>query len=148
MAEMAAAYTLMVEATPCRVLLLCLAPLTKKNKNLHLLAYSALVEGARELWMVRTTAGSHDPNNGSGPSEARPQAADKLGSGARFDPPAVRGVPASQGGTTAPCLVICKIGNHTRPGHLGAISNALWFPLRILSIVGRISGSGGKAYSS
>ena len=72
---------------PRRVLLLCLAPLTKKNKNLHLLAYSALVEGARELWMVRTTTGSHDPNNGSGPSEARPKAADELVSGARFNPP-------------------------------------------------------------
>ena len=73
--------------TPCQVLLLCLAPLTKKNKNLHLLAYSALAEGARELWMVRTTAGSHDPNNGSGLSEARPKAADELVSGARFNPP-------------------------------------------------------------
>src|SRR4029434_10808900 len=37
---------------------------------------------------------------------------------------------------------------HTRPGLLGAISNSLWFPLRILLRVGRISGSGGKAYSS
>jgi len=59
----------------------------KENKNLHLLAYSALVEGARELWMVYTTTGSHDPNNSSGPSEARPKAADELVSGARFNPP-------------------------------------------------------------
>src|SRR4029434_4555483 len=122
MAEMAAAYTLMVEATPCRVLLLCLAPLTKKNKNLHLLAYSTLAEGARELWMVRTTTGSHDPNNGSGPSEARPKAADELVSGARFDPPPVRGGPASQGSTTAPRLVICaRLGTTHFPAIWGLL---------------------------
>ena len=51
------------------------------TNSFHLLVYSALVEGAWELWMVRTTAGSHVPNNGSGLSEARPKAADELGLG-------------------------------------------------------------------
>ena len=121
----------------------------KENKNLHLLAYSALVEGARELWMVRTTTGSHDPNNGSGPSEARPKAADELVSGARFDPPSCERWSSLTGRHHgSPSSNLCKIGNHTLPGHLGAISNSLWFPLRILPRVGRISGSGGKAYSS
>ena len=88
----------------------------------EMVAAYTLVEGARELWMVCTTTGSHDPNNGSGPSEARPKAADGLGSGVRFDPPAVRGGPASQGGTTAPRLVICaRLGNTLVPAIWGLL---------------------------
>lgn len=124
MAEMAAIYTLMEEAA---------RPLSRQDwrkmritgmerhvgswfcawhyseKNFHLLAYNTLVEDAWELWMVCTTSGSHSLNNGSGPSEARPKVAAGMGSGTRFDPPAVRGDPSSQGDTKAPCRVICVI---------------------------------------
>src|SRR4029434_4186015 len=99
--------------------------------------------------MVCTTTGSHDPNNSSGPSEAGPKAADELVSGARFDPPSCERWSSLTGRHHgSPSSNLCKIGNHTLPGHLGTISNSLWFPLRILPRVGRISGSGGKAYSS
>lgn len=39
----------------------------QSENKFHLLAYRAVVEGARELAIVSTTAGAQSPSRGSGP---------------------------------------------------------------------------------